>query len=455
MASTFTAVLKFNKPALGDAGWGTAVNGGFTDLADQALGGQASIDVGAGAGPFVLTIPDGASGDARNMFIRATGTPGGAREIQVPTNRKLYFVTNDSDGAVTVKVSGQTGVVVPVGASMALRIDSAGTDVGPALTYQASMTLGTALAAASGGTGQSSYAVGDLLYADTTTTLDKLASVAEGSVLRAKGVGTAPAWEQVDLTTDVTGVLPAANGGTGAATLAANNVLLGNGTSAVQEVAPGADGNVLTAGSGTWASSAPPAKSLGVEVFAATTTWTAPAGVTQLRITAAGGGGGGGAVNVGGEGGGGGFGGFASAIISVTPATVYEVTIGDGGVGTNTTGVNGTAGTETWFGVNSGSKLVSCTGGAGGVAATGSFPGTNGADGSSTVTGTVIRSGTNSLGDLFGGSTTRRTTTATALAWSVSSAFAPGTGGRGETTVNPTNDVGGGLGGAIMIEYVG
>ena len=238
MASTFTTNLKFNKPALGDAGWGTAVNGGFTDLVDQALGGQASIDVGSGPGPFALTIPDGASGDARNMFIRATGTPGGAREIQVPTNRKLYFVTNDSDGAVTVKVSGQTGVVVPVGTSMALRINSAGTDVGPALTYQASMTLGTALAATSGGTGYSSYAVGDLLYADTTTTLAKLAAVATGSVLRAKGVGTAPAWEQVVLTTDVTGVLPAANGGTGLSS-------------------PGALGNVLRSdGAGAWTSSA-------------------------------------------------------------------------------------------------------------------------------------------------------------------------------------------------------
>ena len=34
----------------------------------------------------------------------------------------------------------------------------------------------------------------------------------------------------VSLTTGVTGILPAANGGTGASTLAANNVLIGNGT---------------------------------------------------------------------------------------------------------------------------------------------------------------------------------------------------------------------------------
>lgn len=58
------------------------------------------------------------------------------------------------------------------------------------------------------------------------------------------------------LTTAVTGVLPVANGGTGAATLASNNVLLGNGTSAVQVVAPGTANNVLTSNGTTWQSSA-------------------------------------------------------------------------------------------------------------------------------------------------------------------------------------------------------
>jgi hypothetical protein len=47
-------------------------------------------------------------------------------------------------------------------------------------------------------------------------------------------------------------------GGTGAATLTANNVLLGNGTSALQAVAPGTSGNVLTSNGTTWSSSAPP-----------------------------------------------------------------------------------------------------------------------------------------------------------------------------------------------------
>jgi hypothetical protein len=71
------------------------------------------------------------------------------------------------------------------------------------------------------------------------------------------------------LTTGVTGTLPVANGGTGAATLTANNVLLGNGTSALQVVAPSTNGNVLTSNGTTWVSQAP-----------------AASGVTQARATA-------------------------------------------------------------------------------------------------------------------------------------------------------------------------
>lgn len=60
----------------------------------------------------------------------------------------------------------------------------------------------------------------------------------------------------VSLTTGVTGTLPVGNGGTGATSLTSNNVILGNGTSAVQFVAPGTSGNVLTSNGTTWTSSA-------------------------------------------------------------------------------------------------------------------------------------------------------------------------------------------------------
>jgi len=55
--------------------------------------------------------------------------------------------------------------------------------------------------------------------------------------------------------------VPVANGGTGATTLTANNVIIGNGTSAVTFVAPGTTGNVLTSNGTVWASTAPAAPS--------------------------------------------------------------------------------------------------------------------------------------------------------------------------------------------------
>jgi hypothetical protein len=61
----------------------------------------------------------------------------------------------------------------------------------------------------------------------------------------------------LNLASAVTGTLGVANGGTGASSLTANNVLLGNGTSAIQTVAPGSSGNVLTSNGTTWQSTAP------------------------------------------------------------------------------------------------------------------------------------------------------------------------------------------------------
>jgi hypothetical protein len=114
--------------------------------------------------------------------------------------------------------------------------------------------LVNAVPATNGGTGQAGYAVGDLLYASTTTVLNRLADVAVGNALISGGVGVAPAYGKIALTTHVSGTLPVSNGGTGAATLAANNVLLGNGTSALQAVAPSTNGNVLTSNGTTWIS---------------------------------------------------------------------------------------------------------------------------------------------------------------------------------------------------------
>ena len=81
------------------------------------------------------------------------------------------------------------------------------------------------------------------------------------------------------------GTLSAANGGTGQTSLTANNVILGNGTSSVLFVSPGASGNVLTSDGTTWASTTPAAGSSGWQVLASGSFTGTTVDITGLPTT--------------------------------------------------------------------------------------------------------------------------------------------------------------------------
>ena len=107
-----------------------------------------------------------------------------------------------------------------------------------------------------GGTGLTTYTIGDLIFASGATTLSTLADVATGNALISGGVGVAPAWGKIGLTTHVSGTLPIANGGTNTTTTpTAGAVAYGTGT-AYAFTAAGTAGQVLTsngADAPTWA----------------------------------------------------------------------------------------------------------------------------------------------------------------------------------------------------------
>jgi hypothetical protein len=119
----------------------------------------------------------------------------------------------------------------------------------------------------------------------TPSTATTGAVTVAGTLAIANGGTGTTSTQFANLTSNVTGTLPVGNGGTGAATFTANNVLLGNGTSAFQVVAPGANGNVLTSNGTTWASSTP---SVGVSTISFGTTGLTPSTATNGAVTVAG-----------------------------------------------------------------------------------------------------------------------------------------------------------------------
>jgi hypothetical protein len=137
MASTYSTNLALELIGTGDqAGtWGTTTNTNLGTLIEQAISGYVTQAVATGT-DTTITIPNGATGVARNMFIELTGTGGASTNLIVPANKKLYFIYNNASGAVTVKVSGQTGVSVAAGEKVILV--SNGTDVVEAVTYLSS-----------------------------------------------------------------------------------------------------------------------------------------------------------------------------------------------------------------------------------------------------------------------------------------------------------------------------
>jgi len=176
MASTYSTNLRLELIGTGDqqGTWGATTNTNLGTLLEDAIGGYTSVTV-SDAGDTTLTTNNGSADQARNMVLNLTGTIGAARNVIVPAIEKVYIVKNATTGgfAVTLKVSGQTGISIPNGQTYILYVDgtdvrqaAAPTTVGTIATQNSnnvSITGGsisniTDLAVADGGTGASDAA---------------------------------------------------------------------------------------------------------------------------------------------------------------------------------------------------------------------------------------------------------------------------------------------------------
>lgn len=238
--TTYSTSLKLTLIGDGDqAGtWGQTTNTNLGTLLEQAITGVVNITMTDAN--YTLTDFNGVSDEARNAVLVVGGTNTAIRNIVAPSVKKLYVITNATVGgyAIRIKTSAGTGILIPNGVTTAVYCDSSefyeqqtGTignfSVGGNLSVTGTTTLTTALPVTSGGTGASTAntALNNLLPTQTT---------ANGKYL--KSDGTNSSWDAIDISTsDVSGVLAVANGGTGASTASGARTNLGLGTMSTQD----------------------------------------------------------------------------------------------------------------------------------------------------------------------------------------------------------------------------
>ena len=186
MSSTYSPNLQLELIGAGEqaGNWGSTTNTNLGTLIEQAIAGYVSYSCSGGTDTLPMT--QGASATARNMYIRLYNAGGGV--VEVPALTKLYFIYNNTtSGAVTVRVSGQTGVSVPNGAKVCLFNN--GTDIVVAENYMVSLTLGSALPVTSGGTGVTSSTGTGSVVLNTSPTLvtPALGTPASGTMTNVSG----------------------------------------------------------------------------------------------------------------------------------------------------------------------------------------------------------------------------------------------------------------------------
>jgi hypothetical protein len=159
------------------------------------------------------------------------GTYGSASQVPVFTTNaqgQVTAVTNTAIGITSAAVSGLAASAttdttnasnIATGTLGTGRLSGSYTGITGVGTLAAGTWNGSVIGAIYGGTGFASYTVGDLLFANTTTSLAKLEGAAVGNALISGGVASAPSYGKIGLATHVDGTLPAANGGTGLTSL--------------------------------------------------------------------------------------------------------------------------------------------------------------------------------------------------------------------------------------------
>lgn len=189
MASTYSSNLKLQLMTTGENSttWGAVTNTNLGTALEEAIVGSADVTFSS-ADTSISLSNSNATQAARHLRLNLTGTTGGAtRTLTVPDIEKAYLVNNACADTVQVANSTGTNVAVPAGKSM--WVYSTGSNVVDATTHLTSLTLGTDLAVAEGGTGVSELTAESVLVGNGTNAVKFLAPGTSGNVITSTGSG--------------------------------------------------------------------------------------------------------------------------------------------------------------------------------------------------------------------------------------------------------------------------
>ena len=219
--STYSSNLRVELITTGtQAGvWGNTTNTNLGTILENAIAGYATVAVASAN--QALTANNGSADEARLAMLRFTTSTSANFAVYAPPVSKQYIIWNNSGYTATIYNSTVTGNTTAAGTGVAISNGNkvmVWTDGTNFYEVQAQNLTGT-LAIANGGTGQ-------VTANAAFNALAPSQGSANGKYLKSNGTDTS--WDQIDLgTSDITGTLAVANGGTGAtAATGTGNVVL-------------------------------------------------------------------------------------------------------------------------------------------------------------------------------------------------------------------------------------
>ncbi len=189
--TNFSPLLGLALPTTGDLSgtWGTVVNDAITGLLDSAIAGTTTLSSDT---DVTLSTTNGAANQARNAIILWTATGTVTRNITAPAHSKAYFIINATGGTQSIVIRGSgptTGVTIPAGARALVAWN--GSDFVKVVSNPVVLTsdVSGVLPEANGGTGESTYSNGQLLIGNAAGGLTKATITAGANVTVTNGNG--------------------------------------------------------------------------------------------------------------------------------------------------------------------------------------------------------------------------------------------------------------------------